>query len=325
MNLANKSEKDNFQFEIEGEDNKNLPEIEIEDDTPEQDRNRTPMPEEIVRELENDEMEEYSEKVKTRLKQMKKVWHDERREKERALREQQEAINFAKKMAEENKFLKNTLHKGEVTLVDTYRQAAELELNDAKRKYKEAYEAGDPDLLLEAQEKLNSVGYKIEQAKNFKPTPLQENEISVNNPQEVVQRPQLDEKTIAWQKRNKWWGDPEYPEMTALALGTHQKLENQYGKQYIGTDEYWRSIDNTMKQRFPEMFEEEVKTKTGGGKPGSRAESNRPATVVAPASRSTSSNKVKLTASQVSLAKKLGLTPEQYAREQQKINLNTEK
>jgi hypothetical protein len=109
--------------------------------------------------------------------------------------------------------------------------------------------------------------------------------------------------------------------MTALALGVHQKLENQNGKQYIGTDEYWRSIDTTMRRRFPEMFEEE--TKTGGGKPGTRTESNRPATVVAPASRSTSSKKVRLTASQVTLAKKLGLTPEQYAREQQK--LNTEK
>ena len=316
MNAVTKPEKDDFEFEIED----NLSEIEVEDDIPEEDRGRTPMPEDIVRELEADDMEDYSDKVKTRLKQMKKVWHDERREKETAQREQYEAINFAKRISDENKKLKNTLSRGEQTLVDSYKQATELELVAAKREYKEAYEAGNPDLLLDAQEKLNSAGYRMEQVRNFKPTPLQEEDNSVNIQPEVVQRPQIDQKTAAWQKRNTWWGSPDHADMTALALGVHQKLATQYGGQYIGTDEYWSSIDKTMRHRFPEVFEE---TKTGGGKPGNRTESNRPATVVAPASRSTSSKKVRLTASQVSLAKKLGLTPEQYAREQQK--LNTEK
>lgn len=317
MNAVTKPENDDFEFEIED----NLSEIEVEDDVPEEDRGRTPMPEDIVRELESDDMEDYSDKVKIRLKQMKKVWHDERREKETAQREQHEAINFAKRISDENKKLKNTLSRGEQTLVDSYKQATELELVAAKREYKEAYEAGNPDLLLEAQEKLNSAGYRMEQVRNFKPTPLQEEDNSVNIQPEVVQRPQIDQKTAAWQKRNTWWGSPDHADMTALALGMHQKLATQYGGQYIGTDEYWSSIDKTMRHRFPEAFEEE--TKTGGGKPGNRTESNRPATVVAPASRSTSSKKVRLTASQVALAKKLGLTPEQYAREQQK--LNTEK
>ena len=316
MNAVTKPEKDDFEFEIED----NLSEIEVEDDIPEEDRGRTPMPEDIVRELEADDMEDYSDKVKIRLKQMKKVWHDERREKETAQREQYEAINFAKRISDENKKLKNTLSRGEQTLVDSYKQATELELVAAKREYKEAYEAGNPDLLLDAQEKLNSAGYRMEQVRNFKPTPLQEEDNSVNIQPEVVQRPQIDQKTAAWQKRNTWWGSPDHADMTALALGVHQKLATQYGGQYIGTDEYWSSIDKTMRHRFPEVFEE---TKTGGGKPGNRTESNRPATVVAPASRSTSSKKVRLTASQVALAKKLGLTPEQYAREQQK--LNTEK
>jgi hypothetical protein len=316
MNAVTKPEKDDFEFEIEDSSS----EIEVEDDIPEEDRGRTPMPEDIVRELEADDMEDYSDKVKTRLKQMKKVWHDERREKETAQREQYEAVNFAKRISDENKKLKNTLSRGEQTLVDSYKQATELELVAAKREYKEAYEAGNPDLLLEAQEKLNSAGYRMEQVRNFKPTPLQEEDNSVNIQPEVVQRPQIDQKTAAWQKRNTWWGSPDHADMTALALGVHQKLASQYGGQYIGTDEYWSSIDKTMRHRFPEVFEE---TKTGGGKPGNRTESNRPATVVAPASRSTSSKKVRLTASQVSLAKKLGLTPEQYAREQQK--LNTEK
>jgi hypothetical protein len=134
MNAVTKPENDDFEFEVEDVDN--LPEVEVEDDTPEADRGRTPMPEDIVRELEADEMEDYSDKVKTRLKQMKKVWHDERREKETAQREQQEAISFARKISDENKRLKNTLSRGEQTLVDSYRQATELELSAAKREYK---------------------------------------------------------------------------------------------------------------------------------------------------------------------------------------------
>ena len=78
-------------------------ELEIEDDTPEEDRNREPLPENLKDELEKDELEEYSDNVKNKLKQMKKVWHDERREKEKALRENDEAAVFAKKLMEENK------------------------------------------------------------------------------------------------------------------------------------------------------------------------------------------------------------------------------
>jgi hypothetical protein len=105
--------------------------------------------------------------------------------------------------------------------------------------------------------------------------------------------------------------------MTALALGFHQKLERENGAQFVGTDEYWRRIDTTMRRRFPEYFgvsEEETQTTNGGGKPVTRTES-KPATVVAPASRSTSSKRIVLKQSQLNLAKKLGLTPEQYARE----------
>jgi hypothetical protein len=93
----------------------------IEDDTPEPDRNRAPLPKELVNELEEDELEDYSEKVKVRLKQMKKVWHDERREKESALREQQEAVRFAQKMLEENKNLRNRYIEGEKSYIDTYK------------------------------------------------------------------------------------------------------------------------------------------------------------------------------------------------------------
>ena len=299
-------------------------EIEVVDDTPDEDKDpqtgrmREPLPQEIVKELEQDELEEYSDKVKTRLKQMKKVWHDERRAKESAMREQQEAIAFAQKILEENRRLKSTLTEGEKTLLSTYKQAADLEMESAKRSYKEAYDSGDSDKMVEAQQKIAEANYKLQQVANYRP-PLQSEESSVNSAQEREQqspRPQIDTKTKAWQERNPWWGTD--PEMTALALGFHQKLEREMGKSYVGSDEYWSRVDETMRRRFPDYFGEETQPTNGGGKPVTRTET-KPANVVAPASRSTSSKRIVLTQRQVSLAKKLGLTPEQYAREQKRL------
>ena len=329
--MAEEQKKDDFEFEVEGEDQgkpvekevgaKGKPEVDIEvqDDTPEEDRGRTPLPKEIVEELEADELEEYSDKVKTRLKQMKKVWHDERRAKEAAFREQQEALTLAQQTIEENKRLKSRLSEGEKSFLDTARGAAELEMEMAKRAYKEAYEAGDSDKVVEAQAKLSEVNFKLQRIKDYRPS-LQTPEIEVNsNQQQQVQVPRPDQKTLAWQERNTWFGVDE--EMTSLALGLHQKLEKQYGKGFVGTDEYWDRVDTTIRKRFPEQFEEEeVKTTNGGGKPVTRTD--RPATVVAPASRSTSSKKIVLKQSQLNIAKRLGLTPEQYAREYAKTMEN---
>jgi hypothetical protein len=288
---------DDFEFEVEGVD------IEVEDDTPPEDRNRQPLPKELVDELEADELEDYSDKVKVRLKQMKKVWHDERREKERYQREQNEAVTAAQRLMQENQQLRNTLSQGEGTLIKSFQQTAGIELETARREFKEAYESGDADKLVAAQEHLQDVQQRISQLKAYKPT-LQAREQPVQNTQQqsAVQAP--DQKTLAWQERNSWWGSD--PEMTASALGLHQKLEKQHGNGYVGTDEYWSSIDTTMRRRFPEYFGE---TETKAPRAG------KSATVVAPASRSTSSKKIVLSQSQVNLAKKLGITPEQYARE----------
>jgi hypothetical protein len=288
--------------EIDIEDKEKDFELEIEDDTPEQDRNRQPLPKEMVQDLEEDELEEYSEKVKTRLKQMKKVWHDERREKESALREQQEAVNLAQNLVEENKKLKSRLTEGEKSLISTATSAAELEMEMAKRAYKEAYDSGDSDKIVDTQEKLNNAGYRLQRLKGYRP-PLQEENNGVQNQPAQAAAPRLDPKTDNWRKQNTWFGQDE--EMTATALGLHQKLEKQYGGQYIGTDEYWNTVNKTMQRRFPEYFGDEEPEKP----------QRTAATVVASASRSTAPKKIVLKQSQLALAKKLGLTPEQYARE----------
>jgi hypothetical protein len=296
-----KEDKDDFDFDVE-------------DDTPAADRNRDPMPQSLVDELNKDELEDYSENVKTKLKQMKKVWHDERREKERALREQQEAINFAQKALEENKHLKNRLSHGERNYLDTYKNAAALELEAANTEFKSAYDMGDPDLLLKAQQKIADANYKLQKAKEYVPS-LQQEETPVNSvPQ--VQPSKPDSKSVAWQERNTWFGKDE--EMTSLALGLHQKLVNQNGDSYPSTDEYWRKVDETMRLRFPEYFTEE-KNETQST---NRQRTERSSTVVAPANRSTSSKRIVLKQSEIGIAKKLGLTPEQYAREKMKMEAN---
>ena len=205
--MASKPNDDDFDFEIEGEiventpvPEDNTPEIDIEDDTPPEDRGREPMPKEVVEELENDELEEYSEKVKIRLKQMKKVWHDERREKERLMREQQEALTAAQRLLEENRQLKSTLSNGEMSLLNSYKQSAEYEAEAAKRAYREAYEAGDADKLVDAQEKLNQAQFKLQQLNSYRPT-LQGAEQEVQVPVQTPQVPRPDTKTMAWQER----------------------------------------------------------------------------------------------------------------------------
>jgi hypothetical protein len=310
-------ENDDFQWEVEDEtpvsNEGDKPEIEVEDDTPEADRGREPMPKEVVDELEADELEEYSDKVKIRLKQMKKVWHDERREKEREAREKVEAITTAQRLMDRVRRLEANLYEGEQLTLGSFKQSAEFELQDARRAYKEAYEAGDTDRVVEAQEKLNAVQYKLQQLNGYRPT-LQDVSEEIQIPQQQVHIPQPDAKTNAWQERNQWYGTD--PEMTASALGLHQKLESERGPQFVGSDEYWGAIDKTMRRRFPEYFGEESKATEGTAK---ATRQSKPANVVAPASRSTSSKKIVLKQSQITIAKRLGLTPEQYARELMKM------
>lgn len=300
---------------VEAEDDGGF-ELEIQDDTPVKDQKAKPLPEEVKEELENDNLMDYSNKVKMRLEQMKKAWHDERREKERAQREHEEAVNFAKKIAEDNKKLKAQYSAGEKEYITTAQGAADLELEVAKRTYRDAVDSGDTNQMVEAQAKLTEASLKQDKVKNFRPT-LQEEDFDVQIPQTTqAQAPKIDPLTSKWLDKNTWYGPDE--EMTALALGTHAKLEKEFGKGYIGTEEYFERIDKTMRKRFPENFSEEVETQSGGDKPSSRNEA-RASSVVAPATRSTASKRIVLKASQVALARKLGLTPEQYAREMQKL------
>jgi len=286
-------------------------EIEIEDDTPPEDRGREPLPKPLVEELEQDELDGYDEGVKQKLKQMRKVWHDERREKERAAREQQEALTLAQKLMEENKRFKNIIETGSKEYANTLQTAASLQLEMAKQKYKDAYDSGDTDRIMDANQELQTANLRLMQAQNFKPPSLQEENFVVQNQQETQVSRSTNPLLDTWLQKNTWYGPDD--EMTATALGIHKKIERS-GDVAVGSEKYFAILDKTMRKRYPEHFDvEETETKA---RPETRS---KPSTVVAPAVRSTASNKIKLKASQVNLAKKLGLTPEQYALELRRL------
>lgn len=288
-------------------------EIEIEDDTPEKDRNARPL-DRNVEDPTEDEIEGYTKGVQARIKELTHARHDERRAKEAALREKQELERLTQQILEENRKLKEYVKTGEATYKETLQAKSEAELEMARRKFKEAQESYDTDAIIAAQEALTEAKMRAEAAKNFTPTPLQTREVDVQIRQEQPEAPRLDEKTLRWQAKNQWFGTPGYEEVTAFALGLHQKLVSTgYSPQQ---DEYFEQIDARLKRTFPEMYvsnEEEPSRKVA-------APTKKPATVVAPSSRTTGAKKVvKLTTTQKAIADKYGLSYEQYENEVLKL------
>jgi len=302
--------EEDFEIDISAEDDVS---IEIEDDTPLRDRNAKPLDKE-VEDPSEEEIENYTQGAQNRIKQLTHARHDERRAKEEAQREKQELERLTSAILEENRKLKEYVKTGEATYAETLTAKAEAEMEMARRKYKDAQEAYDSDAMLAAQEALTDAKMKLESAKNFKPTPLQTESNVVQTYQTAPEAPKLDEKTLRWQAKNQWFGTPGYEEMTAFALGLHQKL--------VATgidprsDEYFDRVDGRLKQVFPELL--------GGSEsaPKKADQSKKPATVVASASRSSGSKKVvKLTTTQQRLADKFGLSHKQYAQEVLKLEI----
>jgi hypothetical protein len=274
--------------------------IEIVDDRPEEDRNKRPTKPPM--ELSEDEMDEYSEKVRKRLQHFSKGYHDQRRAAEAATKEREEAVRYAQNVAEENKKLKGTVSKNQEAMLEQAKKMAAAEHEDASEQYKKAYESGDATAVLEAQKALNSSMSKLERVNNLKLPTLQDDEYSVQT-QQTAPTQSVDERATAWQAKNKWFGEDD--EMTSFALGLHQKLVKQGVNPR--SDDYYEKINSRMRQVFPESFE-------GDGDAEEVAEEpRRRATVVASATRSTAPKKVTLSKTQVALAKRLGVPLNEYA------------
>jgi len=310
MSDANKTE---FTFPDEAEEKQSragskvvtpeadAPEIEVVDDTPEQDRGRKPM-EEPPKEMSDDELGKYDESVRKRIQHFTKGYHEERRAKEAALREREEAISLAQRIVQENQKLKGSLSVNQNALLEQAKRGVAGEVEEAKREYKMAYESGDSDALVAAQEKLTTARIKADKINNFKPVALQEERIAVQPPQQTYQEQPVDPKLASWKDENQWFGSNK--RMTAYALGLHEDLVGEGIP--AGTEEYYRRINSDIRARFPDQFE--------SGKSMDAQTSSKNSNVVAPATRSTAPKKIVLSKTQVELAKRLGLTNEQYAR-----------
>jgi len=282
-------------------------EIEIVDDTPEDDRGRVPM-ESPPEDPTDEELNAVSAKVRDRTREFHRAYHDERRNKEAALRERERAVDIAKSLYEENQRLKGTVDQNQNTFLETAKVQLAKQIEDAKTKYKQAYEAGDADALVSAQDELTSAKVKLDRIGFIKPKPLQEEKNEVQIDRAVNNIPRPDEKAENWQRANSWFGQDK--EMTGFALALHDKLVNDEGIN-PSSSEYYQRLNGRIRQVFPDKFESEEQADASGSK--------RKSNVVASATRSVAPKKIVLSQSEVNIAKRLNIPLERYARELAKL------
>jgi len=278
-------------------------EIEVVDDTPEEDRDKPRRAEGAEPNVpDDDEVKSYSEGVQKRIKQLKFEYHEERRAKEEASRLQEEALRYAQQIKQENEKLLKQLDEGRNVLVDQAKGRVSAELDKAKAAYKSAYESGDPDALLAAQEQLTILQNEKVRYDSYKPEPRPEPAPQPQYQQQTPQPPRPSDRALEWAKRNDWFEKDS--EMTGYAYGLHQKLvQNGVAPD---SEEYYNEIDTAVRRVFPEKFDD--------GSIEVSAPQRQAGNVVAPAARSGKKpRKIKLTSTQASLAKRLGLSNEQYA------------
>jgi hypothetical protein len=294
-------------------------EIEIEDDTPPADRGRKPM-REPVEDPTDEELATYDEKVQARMKKFTRGYHDERRAKEQAVREREATETYAKQIIEENKRLQQQLSSGSKVLIEQSQSSAQLELDAAKKKYKEAYETADVDALADSQAEIAKATLRMDRASGMKPIEVDELGYAPAQPQKSNVTP----RTQKWLDRNEWFGPDD--EMTMTAMGIDRRLQKEYGADYVGTEEYFQTIDKTMRKRFPEHFESDQSYEEDDPPPKKRASepdeddepprrATRITSPVAPAARSTPPNRIRLKASEVETARRLQVPIEEYAKQ----------
>ena len=282
-------------------------EIEIEDDTPEEDRGRRPM-KEPVEEVTDEELSSYDEKVQARIKKFTRGYHDERRAKEEALRERHAAESYAKQIIDENKQLQQQLSQGSEVYIEQAKKVAEKDLEEAKRSYKQAFEDGDTDGVVAAQEQITRAVGRLDRTTQLRPLQVQEKELQTRQAS-----PPVDQRAEQWRSDNEWFGKNR--SMTAFALGLHSELVEDKGVDPT-SGKYYQVIDRTMREKFPEHFGSDEEPAYEEESP---RRATRPSTVVASASRSTPPNRIRLKASEAAIARRLGVSYEDYARQVAKL------
>lgn len=299
---------DETDFEIEGEDF----EIEIQDDTPPEDRGKPRRPEGATPDIpDDDELEGYSEGVKKRISKLRYEYHEERRAKEEAERLREEAVRFAAATRQEAENLRKQLAEGQTAVVTQAKTRVESQLESAKAAFKQAYEAGDADAMLEAQTRLTQLNNELYRLSNYRPAPQPTPAPQAAPPVSSPQVPKPPRRALEWAEKNPWFQKDK--EMTGYAFGVHERLVTSGIDP--NSDVYYTELDSAIRSRFPEKF--------GASDQEVRTQARQAGNVVTPASRAPKTpRKIVLTASQVALAKRLGVSPEQYAAQLRKEQTN---
>ena len=251
----------------------------------------------------DEELESYSEGVQRRIRKLTAKYREEERQK-------QAAVEFAENVQKQNKDLEQQLKEREESYVGVYGGSIEREVEAAKAAYKTAHEEGDPEALFAAQQRISQLAleqsrYEEAKLKIEKEQAAAEQAVETPQQQAPVQQaaaPQPDPKAQAWADKNPWFGEDE--SMTYAAFGIHRRLVEEEGFD-ASSDDYYSELDKRLRADFPTKFEA-PKEKT-------RA---RVASADSSSSRSTKKGRrtVKLTDSQVAIAKKLGVPLEEYAK-----------
>lgn len=299
---------------ITGTEPEDKVEVEIVDDTPEKDKGRKPLGH-TVEEPTDDELNEYSSKVQKRMKELTHARHDERRKAEALAREKLEIERAAQIMAAENKRLREYVSVGQNAYIDKSKSLAEININTAKSRLKEALDAGDTSAAVAAQEELFKAQMQAQEVASFRPMNVEESAppAQTKTPPAQAQTKPLDDRLVDWAEKNTWFEQPGKEDMTGYAYGLHNKLVRQYGEQYTSTDEYYAKIDKSMRQAFPDEFDDIEPEQEAPPKPA------KPRTVVASAQRTTGPKKIRLTAIQQNAAKRFNIPLELYAKEVAKL------
>jgi len=306
--------------------------VEVVDDRPVEDR-KPPKAKTSEDNSVEEELEGINDKVQKRIDKLRYEYHEERRAKESSEKLRDEAVSYAQKIQNENKRLAALINKGEEALLGQISAKASAELEKAEAEFKDAYEAGDSEKMLAANKKILKSQVDLNSASERLNYYKQQQEYAQTQQQQAVQQPvqqqnlnipeqPIDPKGAKWLQENTWFGNKDYPEATGYAMGIHEKLV-KVENIHPSSDEYYEEVNKRMRQRFPELFGVEEQAVSNDEDVVVETEiPKKPSSVVAPATRNNGAmpRKVQLTATQVALARRLGLTPEQYAKQLAKEN-----
>jgi len=315
------SKEDKF-FGVTTEINNEIPEgleVEIVDDTPEEDR-RPKKVEDSSSDVDDDtldkEIADYSDRAGKRIAKIKYEYHEERREKEAAKRESHEAVKRLQTVMSENQRLQAMVEQGREVLNKQAHNNALWAKQNAQEAFKKAYEEGNAEEMTKAQELLSKATLAEQQSTNMAANVQQQ--IAQNLPQREIQEAQPDPDMQAWAQKNPWFmgSEPVHKEMTSYAMYLDQSLQAKGIDPASKSNEYYQEVDKAMQNQFPTFFGVQSSKEVEVSQ--EETPKRQPSTVVASATRDSGNKKpsqIRLTQTQVKLARQLGISPEQYANQ----------